>query len=113
MNPDVLHHDGSWPAPYSFHRNYEWGSQLLVERLRRCSKQAEGLKEEARMGILADHRQGSAVTAATGHHAPTSGWWRPEGDPQTFRYMQRGETMPSLEGSQTLWTLVHELDASL
>jgi hypothetical protein len=52
----------------------------------------------------------STVTAATGHHAPASGWWRPDGDPEPFRYLQQGEIMPSLGGTQTLWKLVPELD---
>lgn len=55
----------------------------------------------------------STVTATTGHHAPTSGWWRPDDGPEPFRYLQQGEIMPSLEGAQTLWMLVHELDPSL
>ncbi|MFB8369688.1 hypothetical protein ACFC25_10010 [Pseudarthrobacter sp. NPDC055928] len=50
--------------------------------------------------------------AATGDHAPTSGWWRPDEDPQPFRYVQQGEIMPPLGGSRTLWTLVHELPLS-
>ncbi len=72
----------------------------------------EGLKEEARMEVSADPRRRSIVTAATGHHAPTSGWWRPDDDPEPFRYIQRGEIMPSLEATQMRWTLVHELDPS-
>lgn len=55
----------------------------------------------------------SAVTAATGHHAPTSGWWRPDGDVGPFRYLRQGEVMPSLEGAQALWILLYELDPSL
>ncbi|WP_247046343.1 hypothetical protein [Arthrobacter rhizosphaerae] len=50
------------------------------------------------------------ASAATGHHAPISGWWRPEDDPQPFRYVQRGEIMPALDGSQTRWTLVQQLE---
>lgn len=55
----------------------------------------------------------SAVTATTGHHAPTSGWWRPDGDVGPFRYLQQGEILPALDGTQTLWILLYELDPSL
>lgn len=55
---------------------------------------------------------GLAASATTGHHAPISGWWRPENDPKPFRYVQRGEIMPALAGSQTRWTLVHQLEPS-
>lgn len=61
------------------------------------------------MEVSADPRRRSIVTAATGDHAPTSGWWRPDDDPEPLCYVQRGETMPSLELTQTLWTLVQEL----
>ena len=54
----------------------------------------------------------ATVTTTTGHHAPTSGWWRPEDEVEPFRYLQQGEIMPSLEGTQTLWKLVLELDPS-
>lgn len=48
----------------------------------------------------------SATTrAVTGVHAPESGWWRPEDDPQPFRYIQKGSLMPSLEGKRTQWVL--------
>ncbi|TAP38803.1 hypothetical protein EYS21_23060 [Arthrobacter sp. S39] len=47
--------------------------------------------------------------AATGHHAPASGWWRPEGEPMPYRYVQEGEVLPSLQGHQVQWTLVLEL----
>lgn len=53
--------------------------------------------------------QRSSLTARTGHHAPTSGWWRPEDSPHPFRYLQEGEVMPPIEGSQVLWTLVQKL----
>jgi hypothetical protein len=56
-------------------------------------------------------RQANA-TAATGDHAPASGWWRPDEAPQPFRYLQQGDIMPSLGGSPTLWTLVQELQPS-
>lgn len=55
----------------------------------------------------------SAVTATTGHHAPISGWWRPDGDVGPFRYLQQGEILPALNGTQTLWILLYELDPSL
>lgn len=64
------------------------------------------------MEIVANNRTASSTTAATGHHAPTSGWWRPQDDPKPYRYIQRGQTMPALDGAQTLWTLIHELDPS-
>ncbi|MCB5291983.1 hypothetical protein [Arthrobacter sp. SO3] len=54
-----------------------------------------------------------AVTATTGHHAPASGWWRPDGDPEPFRYLQQGDIMPSLGGTQAIWKLVQELDPAL
>lgn len=53
-----------------------------------------------------------SLTAETGDHAPISGWWRPDEDPQPFRYLQQGEIMPTLGGSRTLWTLAHELPPS-
>ena len=52
-------------------------------------------------------------TAATGDHAPISGWWRPDEDPEPFRYVQQGDLMPSLGSSPKLWVLVHELSPSL
>lgn len=55
----------------------------------------------------------SAVNAETGHHAPLSGWWRSENDPLQVRFLQRGEIMPALRGSQTAWTLVSDVDRSL
>lgn len=51
-------------------------------------------------------------TATTGDLAPLSGWWRPDGDPAPFRYLEQGETMPLLHGRKTLWTLVFELAPS-
>lgn len=48
------------------------------------------------------------INAKTGHHAPCSGWWRPENDPLPVRYLQQGEIMPALLGSQTEWTLLRE-----
>ena len=54
--------------------------------------------------------QHAGMTAATGHHAPVSGWWRRKEDPKPVRYVQRGEIMPALEGTQTIWTLVQELE---
>lgn len=50
--------------------------------------------------------------AVTGVHAPTSGWWRPEDDPHPFRYIAKGELMPSLEGSPTQWVLEYLLPPS-
>ena len=50
--------------------------------------------------------------ATTGDLAPTSGWWRPDGDPEPFRYFEQGETMPRLGGRETLWTLVFEVAPS-
>lgn len=47
--------------------------------------------------------------AATGHHAPTSGWWCPDDERRPARYVQEGDIMPSLDGSRTHWTLVREL----
>lgn len=45
----------------------------------------------------------------TGHHAPASGWWRPDGDPTPYRYLQQGELMPSLDGRPVCWMLVLKL----
>jgi hypothetical protein len=53
------------------------------------------------------------VNAKTGHHAPSSGWWRPENDPLRVRYLQQGEIMPPLHGSQTVWTLVRNVPPSV
>lgn len=53
------------------------------------------------------------IIAKTGHHAPSSGWWRPENDSLPIRYLQQGEIMPALRGSQTVWTLLRELAPSL
>lgn len=54
----------------------------------------------------------AAVTrhVLTGQHAPASGWWSPETEPEPFRYLQRGEIMPALDGDQTMWKLVLELE---
>ena len=49
------------------------------------------------------------INAKTGHHAPSSGWWRPENEPAPVRYLQQGEIMPALRGSQTVWTLLREI----
>lgn len=49
---------------------------------------------------------------ATGEHAQSSGWWRPDEDSQPMRYVQEGEIMPSLAGARTRWTLVNELPPS-
>jgi hypothetical protein len=56
------------------------------------------------------HRR--AVTAATGQHAPVSGWRRPNEEPCFFRYLHQGAITPPLEGNPILWTLVHELPPS-
>lgn len=50
----------------------------------------------------------STVNAETGHHAPLSGWWRPESDPLQVRFLQQGEIMPALAGSQTVWMLLND-----
>lgn len=47
----------------------------------------------------------SNITSITGHHAPSTGWWRPQDD-LPVRYLQRGDIMPAFEGSQTVWTLI-------
>jgi hypothetical protein len=46
----------------------------------------------------------------TGHHAPVSGWWRPDGETVPFRYVQKGAVMPGLRGSSVSWKL--ELETS-
>lgn len=68
--------------------------------------------KEVTMELHSKRHDGLPASALTGHHAPVSGWWRPEGDPVPFRYVQRGAIMPALEGSQTQWTLVQELEPS-
>ncbi|MFJ4208002.1 hypothetical protein ACIPY2_06025 [Paenarthrobacter sp. NPDC089675] len=41
----------------------------------------------------------------TGHHAPVSGWWRPDGETVPFRYVKKGAVMPGLRGSIVSWKL--------
>ena len=53
------------------------------------------------------------ITAKTGHHAPSSGWWHPEDDLLSARYLQQGEIMPAVLGAQTVWTLLREMAPSL
>lgn len=55
---------------------------------------------------------GPGTRAITGVHAPESGWWRPEDDPNPFRYVQKGDLMPSLEGNRTQWVLAYSLPPS-
>lgn len=50
--------------------------------------------------------------AATGVHAPISGWWRPENDPYPFRYIQKGDLMPGLHGKRSNWVLEYSLPPS-
>ncbi|WP_423184453.1 hypothetical protein [Arthrobacter sp. NyZ413] len=49
------------------------------------------------------------VSALTGHHAPASGWWRPDGDPKPYRYLHQGELIPPVNGKPVHWILVLEL----
>lgn len=70
------------------------------------------MKVEAAMRLQTNRPHGPTVTTTTGHHAPTSGWWRPDDGVEPFRYLQEGEIMPSLGGSQTSWILVLELHPS-
>lgn len=46
------------------------------------------------------------IKARTGHHAPCSGWWRPEENSLPVRYLQQGDLLPALRGAQTVWTLL-------
>lgn len=106
---DVLHGDACCGAAYA-----QWTVCFSHQKpLQRSATRAEVLKEEAPMQVQTNRPHESTVTATTGHHAPTSGWWRPDDDMGPFRYLQQGEIMPSLEGTQTLWILVHELDPLL
>lgn len=57
--------------------------------------------------------QETDLKARTGVHAPASGWWRPEDDPEPFRYLQQGDLMPALGGHETQWVLVYALNPSL
>lgn len=57
------------------------------------------------MAILPNFPHRWPLMAATGHHAPTSGWWRPDHDLQAARYISQGEVMPSLKGSRAVWVL--------
>ncbi|SDX49174.1 hypothetical protein SAMN04487912_1147 [Arthrobacter sp. cf158] len=41
----------------------------------------------------------------TGHHAPVSGWWRPDGETVPFRYVRKGDLMPGVRGSGVSWKL--------
>lgn len=50
--------------------------------------------------------------AVTGVHAPVSGWWRPEDDPYPFRYIQKGDLMPGLDGKAATWVLEYPLSPS-
>lgn len=52
------------------------------------------------------------IRAVTGVHAPESGWWRPVDEPQPFRYIQKGDVMPGLEGNRTEWELDYALPPS-
>lgn len=52
------------------------------------------------------------LTVTSGDPAPISGWWRPDEDPAPFRYLEQGESMPRLGGSQTRWTLVFDIAPS-
>ena len=52
------------------------------------------------------------IETITGVHAPASGWWRPADDSNPFRYLQRGDLMPSLEGNRTKWVLDYALPPS-
>lgn len=56
--------------------------------------------------------QDVCLNAITGDLAPVSGWWRPDGDPVPFRYLEQGETMPRLGGKHTIWTLVFDIAPS-
>lgn len=61
------------------------------------------------MPQTAPRNTGPDLIASTGHHSPESGWWRPDGDPKPWRYIQKGELMPSIDGEPTHWILVLEL----
>lgn len=52
------------------------------------------------------------LNAITGDLAPVSGWWRPDGDPAPFRYLEQGETMPPLGGKHTIGALVFDIAPS-
>lgn len=61
---------------------------------------------------LTDRNSSVSASAATGEHSPISGWWRPDGDPAPFRYIQEGAILPALEGKPTVWCLVYSLPVS-
>jgi hypothetical protein len=45
------------------------------------------------------------VRPRTGHHCPQTGWWSADGDPSDSRFITRGEVMPALSGTPSLWIL--------
>lgn len=110
---DELHRDGSFASTYALSIPQRCTPNLAEKSSLRASKGTNRRTEVgALMEIVTNNRTASSITAATGHHAPTSGWWRPQDDPKPYRYIQRGQTMPALDGAQTLWTLIHELGPS-
>lgn len=40
----------------------------------------------------------------TGDHCPNSGWWTPEGDPETTLFVSEGSLMPAHNGVAVSWT---------
>lgn len=65
-------------------------------------------KDASNDAVHANVCLGLEVSAATGEHAPVSGWWRPAGDPAPFRYIQEGSLLPALNGSPVVWSLVFQ-----
>lgn len=64
------------------------------------------------MEVLRSYSPTSHYEAMTGHHAPTSGWWRPRLRSQEPRYVHQVELMPTQQGSQTVWVLIEQVHPS-
>jgi hypothetical protein len=61
------------------------------------------------MELLSNHPKALTHEAVTGHHVPTSGWWRPILDPESPRYMHQGEIFPPQGGARTNWVLIESI----
>ena len=48
----------------------------------------------------------SSLTARTGHHCPSNGFWQPEEGAAEPAFIFEGSVMPSSGGKSTLWLLV-------
>ncbi|MDP9936780.1 hypothetical protein J2T11_003148 [Paenarthrobacter nicotinovorans] len=48
---------------------------------------------------------GNPMSVLTGHHAPVSGWWRPDGEVVPYRFVPKGALMPAHQGQRVDWRL--------